>query len=315
MDAYDVVIVGGGPAGLTAAIYAARARLKTLVIESLSVPGQAVLTSDIENYPGFPEGLNGFDLIDRFKKQAEKSGAEFRTGDVTEIASEKIGTVPKWGLSLFSPRNDKVPALSVIIASGARPKKLEVPGEDKFRGKGLSYCAVCDGPFFRGKNVVVVGGGDTAIEEAIFLTKFAERVTVIHRRERLRATKILEERASANKKIEFLWNSTVIGIAGRSKVEALRIKNVKDGKEKDFPVDGVFIFVGYTPNTDFLKGAIKLDKNGYIEADAELSTSAKGVFAAGDARKKLLRQVVTATGDGAIAAFSARLYVEKLKSQ
>lgn len=315
MDAYDVAIVGGGPAGLTAAIYAARARLKTLVIESLSVPGQAVLTSDIENYPGFPEGLNGFDLIDRFKKQAEKSGAEFRTGDVTEIASEKIGTVPKWGLSLFSPRNDKVPALSVIIASGARPKKLEVPGEDKFRGKGLSYCAVCDGPFFRGKNVVVVGGGDTAIEEAIFLTKFAERVTVIHRRERLRATKILEERASANKKIEFLWNSTVIGIAGRSKVEALRIKNVKDGKEKDFPVDGVFIFVGYTPNTDFLKGAIKLDKNGYIEADAELSTSAKGVFAAGDARKKLLRQVVTATGDGAIAAFSARLYVEKLKSQ
>lgn len=310
MIVYDAIIIGGGPAGLTAAIYAGRARLKSIVIESFTVPGQAVLTSDIENYPGFPEVLNGFELMERFKKQAMNFGAEFKTEDVKGIKKEKDKGMKVWRVELGK---EKVTALSLVIASGARPKKLGVPGEDRLRGKGVSYCAVCDGAFFKDKNVSVVGGGDSAIEEAIFLTKFAKKVTVIHRRSELRAAKILEERALGNKKIEFIWNSTVSEISGTNRVESLKIKNLKDGKEKNFPSDGVFMFVGYAPNTDFLKGVIELDENGYVIADDDMKTSAQGIFAAGDVRKKLLRQIVTATSDGATAAVSARLYVEKLK--
>ena len=209
--------------------------------------------------------------------------------------------------------DEKISSLSVIIATGARPKQLGIAGEDTFRGKGVSYCAVCDGAFFKGKNVAVVGGGDTALEEAVFLTRFANHVTVIHRRDRLRATKILQERAFANKKIEFVLESTAEGISGDNKVKAIKIKNTKSGKETELPCEGVFMFVGYIPNTGFLKGTVELDRNGYVKSGDGLTTSARGIFVCGDVRAKRLRQVVTAAGDGAVAAFSARLYVEELK--
>jgi len=307
---YDVLIIGGGPAGLTAAIYASRARLKTLLVESFVTPGQAVLTSDIENYPGFPQAVTGFELIDRFKKQAASFGSEFKTGDVKSVKKCKEKDLAAYRVTVGDAGEL---SLSVIVASGARPKKLGIPGEEELRGKGVSYCAVCDASFFKDKHAAVVGGGDTAVEEAIFLTKFAKKVTLIHRRDRLRATKILQERAFANKAIEFKWDSSAVGILGKDKVTALRVKNVKTGKEEDIACNGVFIFAGYIPNTDFLKDTLKLDKEGYIAADDDMKTSEKGIFVAGDARKKLLRQVVTAAGDGATAAFSARMYVEELQ--
>jgi thioredoxin reductase (NADPH) len=320
---YDIVIIGGGPAGLTAAIYASRARLKTLLIESFTIPGQAVLTSDIENYPGFPEGVNGFELMEKFKKQAAKFGAEFKVADVKNVGCHCEGAkLPKqsqtkgllrrlWRLAMTD--EESVTALSVIIAAGSSPKKLGVPGEERLRGRGVSYCAVCDAALFKGKNVAVIGGGDTAAEEAIFLTKFAASVTLIHRRERLRATKILEERTLANGKIGFIWNSVVTEILGDAKVAGLKIKDLKTGAASDLSCDGAFIFVGYAPNTDFLKGVVKLDKNGYIIADDDMKTSKVGIFVCGDVRGKALRQIVTAAGDGATAAYSARMYVEELK--
>ncbi|MCQ9207097.1 MAG: thioredoxin-disulfide reductase [Omnitrophica bacterium] len=307
---YDAIIIGGGPAGLTAAIYTSRARLKTLLVESFTVPAQAAITSDIENYPGFPEGLNGFELVEKFKKQAKKFGTEFKTGDVTKIKEHKEAGLRAYRVDFG---DEKISSLSVIIATGARPKQLGIAGEDTFRGKGVSYCAVCDGAFFKGKNIVVIGGGDTALEEAVFLTKFANKVSIIHRRDRLRATKILQERAFANKKIEFILESTAEGISGDSKVKAVKIKNTKSGKETELPCEGVFLFVGYIPNTDFLKGTVGLDKDGYVKSGHGLTTSARGIFVCGDARAKRLRQIVTAAGDGAVAAFSARLYVEELK--
>jgi len=305
---YDVIIVGGGPAGLTAALYASRARLKTLLIETYSVPSQAVITDHIENYPGFPEGISGFELIGKFKKQVEKFGAEFIVGNLKKITECKEDN--GWQVQTD---DGTYTALSLIIASGARPKKLDVIGEDKLQGKGISYCATCDGPLYKGKNVVVIGGGDTAVEEALFLTKFVKKLTLIHRRDRLRATKILQERISANKKIEIIWDSKPIEIVGGNKVKSVKVKNIKTEKEQDVSCDGVFVFVGYTPNTDFIKGSIKLDKDGYIVTDDDMKASKKGIFSCGDCRQKLLRQVVTACGDGAQAAFSAQQYVEDLK--
>jgi len=303
---YDVIIIGGGPAGLTAAIYTSRARLKTLVIESYSVPGQAIITDSIENFPGFPEGINGFELVEKFKKQAEKFGAELIVKNVEKIEQLQDG----WRIKA----EDKTyTTLSIIIATGAHPRKLDVPGEHKFSGKGVSYCATCDGALYRDKHVVVIGGGDTAIDEALFLTRFAKKVTLVHRRDRLRATKILQERVLANKKIEFAWESNVIEILGKDKVGGVKIKNIKTKKDTDLSCDGVFVFVGYEPNTDLAKDLLKLDKKSYILADDDMNTSKKGIFACGDCKKKLLRQVVTACGDGATAAFNAQQYVEKLK--
>ncbi|MBU1913379.1 MAG: thioredoxin-disulfide reductase [Candidatus Omnitrophica bacterium] len=323
---YDVVIIGGGPAGLTAAIYASRARLKTLLIESYSVTCQAVTTDHIENYPGFPEGINGFELIEKFKKQAEKFGAEFLVSEVKGIKENEAhsglslgrNTEPRFIVSgrMYKPTweiltDDKsYTSRAVIIASGARPKRLDIPGEDKFRGKGVSYCGTCDGALFKNKEVVVAGGGDTALEEAIFLTRFAKKVTVIHRRSTLRGTKILQEKAFGNKKIEFIWDSVISEILGGTKVSVLKVKNVKTGIEKDLSCDGVFIFVGYTPNTAFLKDLLPLDQSGYIIADDNCLTSKAGIFACGDCRKKLLRQVVTACGDGATAAFACQHFLE-----
>ena len=303
---YDVIIIGGGPAGLTAAIYTSRARLKTLVIESYSVPGQAIITDSIENFPGFPEGINGFELVEKFKKQAEKFGAELIVKNVEKIEQLQDG----WRIKA----EDKTyTTLSIIIATGAHPRKLDVPGEHKFSGKGVSYCATCDGALYRDKHVVVIGGGDTAIDEALFLTRFAKKVTLVHRRDRLRATKILQERVLANKKMGFIWESNVIEILGTDKVEGVKIKNIKTKKDTDLSCDGVFVFVGYEPNTDLAKDLLKLDKKSYILADDDMNTSKKGIFACGDCKKKLLRQVVTACGDGATAAFNAQQYVEKLK--
>jgi thioredoxin reductase (NADPH) len=308
-EMYDVIIIGGGPAGLTAGIYAARARLKTLLIEAFSVPGQAVVTDKIENYPGFPDGIGGFELIEKLKNQAKKFGLEFAAGEV-----KKIERSARWRVVVEeAAQGSAYNSLSVIIATGAAPRKLNVPGEDKLKGKGVSYCAVCDGALFKDKSIVVVGGGDTAVEEALFLTKFGRKVTLIHRRDRLRATKILQERALSNKKIEFVWNSAAGEISGEQRVEAVRVRNNKTQEEKNLSCDGVFISIGYIPNTDFLKGAVKLDEKGYVIVDDSMRTSKEGIFACGDCREKLLRQVVTACGDGATAAFSAQQYVEELK--
>jgi thioredoxin reductase (NADPH) len=308
---YDVIIIGGGPAGLTASIYTSRARLKTLLIEDIHLLSQVTSADKIENYPGFPEGISGVDLIEKIKKQSRAFNTEFTAGEVEGI-QEETGEMPKvW--CVLTKEGNRYKGLTVIIASGARPKKLEVSGENEFCGKGVSYCATCDGVFFRDKNIVVVGGGNAAVEEALFLTKFGKKITIIHRRDRLRATKVLQERIFNNKKIEVVFNSQVIEILGKEKVEAVRIKDVKAEKETSISCEGVFIFVGQIPNTDFLKGVVELDAKGYVVADEDMNTSRPGIFVCGDCRKTMLRQVVTACGDGAVAAISARQYIEELR--
>jgi thioredoxin reductase (NADPH) len=308
---YDVVVIGGGPAGYTAGIYAARADLKALLIEGATTISQITVTDLIENYPGMPEGINGFELVGLFRRQAEKFGLEIIQGDVAALAKEQRDGVETWKVST----GRDYATLAVIVATGANWRKVGVPGEESFAGRGVSYCATCDGPFYRDKEVFVIGGGDTAIQEAIFLTHFAEKVTVIHRRDRLRATKILQEKAFAHEKIRFIWDSFVEEIAGKDYVEGIKIKNLKTGESMSLPADGVFIFVGMNPNTEAFRGVMELDKGGYIITDGNMQTSAKGVFAGGDCISKLLRQVVTACGDGATAAFSAQLYVEALKGE
>ncbi|MBU0478552.1 thioredoxin-disulfide reductase [bacterium] len=308
---YDVIIIGAGPSGLTAAIYASRAKLKTLLLGGLSVSSQALVTDKIENYPGFPEGINGFDLIDKFKKQAKLFGAEFAAEDVNNIHVSKQQNINNiWQVDV---RDKTYNSLSVIIASGARFKILGIEGEKRLLGKGVSYCAVCDGAFFKDKDVVVVGGGDAAAEEALFLTRFAKKITIVHRRDRLRAAKILQERIFLNKKISIVWNSVINEILGETKVRGVSLTDLKTKKETDISCDGVFIFVGLVPNTNFVKDIIKLDENGYVIADSKMRASRDGIFACGDCRQTILRQVVTACGDGAFAAFSAQQYVEDLK--
>lgn len=307
---YDVIIIGAGPSGLTAAIYASRARLKTLLLEGLSVSSQALVTDKIENYPGFPEGINGFEMIDKFKKQAKLFGTEFVQEDVDTIRPSERDGANIWQVEV---KDKRYYSLSVIIASGAQFRMLGVDGEKKLLGRGVSYCAVCDGAFFKDKDVVVIGGGDTAAEETLFLTRFAKKITLVHRRDRLRAARILQERISSNKRISIVWDSVVNEIMGESKVQGVRVTNVKTKKETNILCDGVFIFVGLVPNTNFVKDAIKLDDNGYIIADSSMKTSSEGIFTCGDCRQTILRQVVTACGDGAFAAFSAQQYVDDLK--
>ena len=307
---YDVIIIGAGPSGLTAAIYASRARLKTLLIEGLSVSSQALVTDRIENYPGFPEGINGFDLIDKFKKQAKLFGTEFVAEDVNSISPSKKSGVNIWQVEV---KDMRYYSLSVIIASGAQFRALGVEGEKRLLGRGVSYCAVCDGAFFKDKDIVVAGGGDAAAEEALFLTRFAKKITLVHRRNRLRATRILQERIFLNKKISIVWNSVVNEILGETNVQGVRVTDLKSKEETDISCDGVFIFVGLVPNTNFIKDIIKLDENGYVIADSRMRASRDGIFACGDCRQTILRQVVTACGDGAFAAFSAQQYVEDLK--
>ncbi|MFH1552082.1 MAG: thioredoxin-disulfide reductase [Candidatus Omnitrophota bacterium] len=305
----DIIIIGGGPAGLTAGLYAARGRMNALLIESLVVAGQVTITDMVENYPGI-EKTSGFELISAFKRQAETFGLECRQGTVKGISRFERENARVWRVE---DENGAHETLSVIVASGASPKKLGLPGEEDFVGKGVSYCATCDGAFFREKDIVVIGGGDTAVEEALFLTRFGKKVILVHRKDRLRATRILQERVRANKKIEFVLESEIEEILGGEKVEKVRVSNVKTGEKTDIPCDGVFVFVGWKPNTDFLDGTVERDERGCVVADDEMKASEEGVFVAGDCRKKLLHQIVTACGDGATAAFSAQHYVEELK--
>jgi thioredoxin reductase (NADPH) len=309
---YDVVIIGGGPAGLTAGMYTARADLRTLVIEGGSTVSQITVTDLIENYPGIPDGIIGADLVERMKKQAVQFGLKTASGDVTSVTKKRWGETDGWEIAAGEMRYG---TLAVIIASGANWRRLGAAGEERFIGKGVSFCATCDGPFYRNREVAVVGGGDTAIQEALYLTRFAKKVTVIHRRDRLRATAILQKRAFANEKIAFAWNSVVESIEGLDLVQGVKLKDVKTGAVRELAVNGVFIFVGLTPNTAPFRELVAADKGGYITVDANMQTSVPGIFACGDCIAKRLRQVVTACGDGATAAFSAQLYVEELKGE
>jgi thioredoxin reductase (NADPH) len=306
---YDLAIIGGGPAGLTAGIYGVRAGLSTVILEKLAPGGQVVTTDAVENYPGFTEPISGYELIERMLAQAANFGVEIRSGEATGIDAPR-GEDRK----LLSLGDGSLSALAVVIATGARHKRLGVPGEDRFWGRGISCCATCDGMFYRGKRVVVVGGGDTAVKEAIFLTRFASEITLVHRRDRLRATKVLQDRIFAmSDKVKFAWKSVVKEVLGDDTVKAVRLSSVDSGEESILECDGVFIFVGFAPNTEFLNGFVELDERGYVITDEDMATSVPGVFACGDVRKKLLRQIVTACGEGATAAFAAQMYVENIR--
>ncbi len=303
---YDVIIVGGGPAGLTAGLYTSRAKLKSLLIEKGLTGGLVTTTEMVENYPGFDEGITGAELARKMERQATRFGLEIIQGSVTRISVNG-----KIKLLTFDD-NKQYEAKTVIFATGAHPRYLKVEGEDEFRGKGVSYCATCDGAFFKGEKIAVVGGGDSAVQEAIFLTKFADTVYIIHRRDQLRAEKILQERALSNPKITLIWNSIVEKIAGdNSGVKGVHIKNVKTQEIRILDVQGVFIYIGYNPNTEFLAGLANLDANNYIITDENMRTSAPGIFAAGDVRSKPLKQIATAVGDGATAAVAAEKYIEE----
>lgn len=303
---YDLVIIGGGPAGLTAGLYAARARLKVILLEKIVVGGQIVISDWIENYPGFPEGLSGSDLAQRLTEQAKRFDLNIENNAAVSVdLSDPVKTIVL---------NDRtVTTHTIIIATGASPKKLGVPGEETFYGKGVSSCATCDAPFFKDRIVAAVGGGDTAVKESLFLTKFVKKVYLIHRRDRLRAEMILQERAFVDEKIEIIWDSVLTGIKGLTNVENITVQNVKTKEEKTLSVDGCFIWVGEIPNTKFLADGVKLDAKGFIVANLNMETSVPGVFAAGDVRNTPLRQIATAVGDGAVAAFSAGHYIENLK--
>ncbi len=308
---HDIIIIGSGPAGLTAGIYASRSKLKTLMLTSQVNPSLITTTDLVENYPGFPGGINGFELIERFKDQALSFGLEIIESDVSSL--EKIAHEGKdaWRVHVSDHAYD---ACSIILASGTEYAHLNVPGEQKYTGRGVSYCATCDGPFYRDAHVVVVGGGNAAVQEAVFLTRFAKKVTMIHRRERLRATKVLQDQSFANEKIDFMWNSVIDEVIGDDVVKAVRVSDVGDpDKKQTLEVQGVFIFTGNVPNTEFAKGLVECDEKGFIQVDGEMRTSAKGIFACGDCTKKLLRQVVTACGDGATAAFASEQYVQEMK--
>jgi len=302
----DLIIIGSGPAGLSAAIYAGRDDIKTLVITGTTAGGQLLLTTTVENFPGFPDGVEGAELIDLMRKQAEKFGARFVDGDVTKVD--------------FSSRpfkvwvgSDEYEANSIIIATGASAKWLGLESEKKFIGRGVSSCATCDGAFFKGKNVIVVGGGDTALDDAIFLTRFANSVTVVHRRDQLRASKIMQERAFSNPKIKFMWNTVVEEVKGDAKVNGVKLRNVVTNEVTEMPIDGVFIAIGNQPNTKPFEGQIQLDERGYIITHDIVFTNIEGVFAAGDVADSFYQQAITAAGTGVMAALRVREYLSKIK--
>ncbi|WHY71496.1 thioredoxin-disulfide reductase [Fictibacillus enclensis] len=305
---YDVLIIGAGPAGMTAAVYTSRANLSTLMLERGIPGGQMANTEDVENYPGF-ETILGPELSNKMFEHAKKFGAEYAYGDVKEIINGEEYKTVVTGSKQFKTR-------SIIIGTGAEYKKLGVPGEKEFGGRGVSYCAVCDGAFFKNRELVVVGGGDSAVEEGVYLTRFATKVTIVHRRDKLRAQQILQQRAFDNDKVDFLWNHTVKEIHGENnKVNKLTLVSTETGEEREFSADGVFIYVGMLPlNGAFLNLGIT-NEAGYVETNDLMETRVPGIFAAGDIREKTLRQIVTATGDGSIAAQSAQHYVEELKER
>jgi thioredoxin reductase (NADPH) len=299
---YDVIIIGGGPAGLSAGIYASRSRLRTLLIEKGMFGGLIANAELVENYPGFPDGISGFDIGERMSQQASKFGLKTLSAEVTGVDLLKdIKTI-------YTTEGD-FSAKAIIIASGAERKRLGVPGEELFINRGVSYCATCDGALFKDRIVAVAGGGDSAVEEALFLTRFASKVIIIHRRNQLRASKMAQERALSHKKIELMWDTVVEEIKGNNKVSELVARNVKTRETSQIAVDGIFVYVGQIPNTGFLKGAVPLDKEGYIITDDRMGTQVKGVYAAGDIRRNSSRQVITAAGDGATAAISAEKFL------
>jgi thioredoxin reductase (NADPH) len=304
---FDVVIVGAGPAGLTAGVYTARARLSTVILERNTAGGQMALTERIENFPGFPEGISGFDLTDRMKKQATQFGADLR--EITTVAAMEPAEGGLWSIVTDQ---ETVTGRVVILAPGVVPKTVNVPGEAEFLGRGVSYCATCDGALYRGKQVAVVGGGDSAVEEGLFLTKFADAVHVIHRRDELRANKTAQERAFANPKMHFVWDSVPRVIRGETKVEGVEIQNVKTRALSTVPADGVFIYVGQLPNTGFLQNVVELDQWGYIKTDELLRTGQPGVFACGDAKVGPIKQIAWAVGEGALAGIEAEKYLETM---
>lgn len=301
---YDVAIIGGGPAGLAAGLYASRSKLSAIIIEKGKWGGQASTTEELENYPGSIEHPTGPKLMERMKAQAEAFGTEC-------VKDEVVGFDLSDKVKIVKLANSEIKTKTIIIATGAQPMVLGAPGEDTFRGKGVSYCATCDADFFTELEVVVVGGGDAAVEEAIYLTKFADKVTIVHRRNEFRAAKSIVEKAMANEKINIIWDSVVEEIYGDGIVEGCKIKNVKTNEVTDFRTDGVFVFVGTKPISDVFKGIVEMNEKGYIITDDEMKTSVEGVFAAGDVRVKMLRQVITAAADGSIAAISAEKYIEK----
>ncbi|AWP36325.1 thioredoxin-disulfide reductase [Heyndrickxia coagulans] len=303
---YDVIIIGAGPAGMTAAVYASRSDLKTLMIERGVPGGQMVNTEEVENYPGY-ESILGPELSNKMFEHAKKFGAEYAYGDIKGIEIDGDYKIVKAGAKAYK-------ALAVIIATGAQYKKLGVKGENELGGRGVSYCAVCDGAFFKGKDLVVVGGGDSAVEEGNYLTRFANKVTIVHRRDQLRAQKILQDRAFKNEKIDFIWNHTVKEIHEENgKVGSVTLVSTVDGLEKPFKTDGVFIYIGMVPLTKPFENLGITNEAGYILTNEEMETKIPGIFAAGDVREKTLRQIVTATGDGSIAAQNAQHYVEEVK--
>ena len=308
---YDVIVIGGGPAGLSAALYAGRARLSTLVIEKKKEGGQIALTSEVENYPGCVDGESGPSLIDRMHKQVLHFGADVVYDEIESVVLE--GSIKQ-----LKGKKDLYKAKAVIIATGASPRPIGCPGEKEFTGKGVSYCATCDGSFFEDFDIYVVGGGDTAVEEAMYLTKFGRSVTIIHRRDELRAAKSIQDKAFKNPKIKFMWDTVVKELRGDGILNTMVVENVKTGEQTTIEADeedmtfGVFGFIGYVPKTDIFKDILTLDK-GYIVTDENMKTNIDGVFAAGDVRVKSLRQVVTAAADGAIAAVQAEKYIESLE--
>lgn len=299
-----MIIIGAGPAGLSAALYAARAELSPLVITGMSLGGQASLTHTIENYPGFPEGVGGSELGELFQKQAERFGARFEFDNVMSVDFSQAPYIVKTYGKEYKTE-------TVIISTGASPNYLGVPGEKELTGKGVSYCGTCDGWFFKERDIVVVGGGDSALEEGIFLTRFAKSVTIIHRRDQLRAGKILQTRAFSNSKISFIWDSVVEKVNGNNAVESVTIRNVKTGEETEFPTDGVFVFIGHTPNTDLFKGQLAMDQNGYLQVDSKMQTEKSGIYAAGEVMDSSFKQVITSAGWGAAAAIQATRYLEE----
>lgn len=305
---YDVIIAGAGPAGMTAAVYASRADLDTLMIERGMPGGQMANTEAIENYPGF-ESILGPELSNKMFEHAKKFGAEYAYGEITDIKDGKEFKTVVCGDAEYKGR-------TVIVATGAQYRKLGAPGEKELAGRGVSYCAVCDGAFFKGKNLAVIGGGDSAVEEGIYLTRFANKVTIIHRRDQLRAQKIIQDRAFANEKIDFLWNQTVKSINEKDgKVGSLTLENTQTGEETEFEADGVFIYIGMDPLSGFAKNLGIVEESGYIKTNEQMETKVPGVYATGDIREKELRQIVTATGDGSIAAQAAQGYIENLKEE
>ncbi|MCJ1763939.1 thioredoxin-disulfide reductase [Mammaliicoccus sciuri] len=305
---YDVIIVGAGPAGMTAAVYASRANLSTVMIERGMPGGQMANTEDVENFPGF-DLITGPDLSTKMFTHAQKFGAKYEYGDIKEIEDKGSYKVVNMGDKTLTAR-------AIIIATGAEYKKIGVPGEQELGGRGVSYCAVCDGAFFKGKNLYVIGGGDSAVEEGIFLTKFADKVTIVHRRDELRAQKIIQDRAFKNGKIDFIWNTTLKTINEKDgKVGSVTLVSTEDGSESEHQADGVFIYIGMKPLTKPFESLGILNENGYIETNDEMETKVPGVYAAGDVREKTLRQIVTATGDGSIAAQNAQAYIESLEDE